>query len=105
MLVRFLKSLWGRARPTPPILLRVTDPSGAPPPVLDVETRWRPSGQRGERSVRTADGLALVPWLAEQEEVELVVRGAHGTATVTVLRASAGGPTLPVRLEGPRRAG
>lgn len=105
MLVRWWKSFFGRERPTLPVLLRVTDVDGAAPPLLDVETRWRPSGRRLERSLRTADGLAVVHWLASEDEVELTVRSVLGIATVTVPRLESRGRTIAVRLApgGPAR--
>lgn len=98
MLVRWWKSLWGRERPTLPVLLRVTDVDGANPVVLDVESRWLPSGRRLERSLRTADGLTAIHWLGEQDEVQLTVRSALGVATLTVPRAASRGRTFPIQL-------
>ena len=98
MLVRWWKSLWGRERPTLPVLLRVTDVDGAAPPVLDVESRWMPSGRRLERSLRTADGLTAIHWLGEQDAVEITLRSALGAATLRVAREASRGRTLPVQL-------
>lgn len=99
MVVRWLTKLWSRERPpTPPVLLRVKEPDGDAPVVLDVESRWAPGGHRIDRSVRTADGLAVVHWLGEQAEVELTVRSALGQATLTVRKEESRGRTFDVRL-------
>jgi len=99
MVVRWLTKLWSRERPpTPPILLRVKEPDGDAPAVLDIESRWAPGGHRIDRSVRTADGLAVVHWLGEQDEVELTVRSTLGQTTLTVRKEESQGRTFDLRL-------
>lgn len=85
--MRWLRKLWGGEAPPPtPVLLRVTDPEGQTPLVLDIEARWLPSGRRVDRSVRTAEGLCVVHWRGEEEAVELHVRGVDCEARVTITR-------------------
>ncbi|MCA9610210.1 MAG: hypothetical protein H6719_35410 [Sandaracinaceae bacterium] len=98
MPVRWLKGLLSRERPTPPILLRVVDADGEAPFLLDVSLRWSPSNRCLDRSLRTADGLAVVHWLGEEDEVELTVRSSIGSAVLTVTRAESVGRTIPVEL-------
>jgi len=76
----------------------VKEPDGDAPLVLDVESRWAPGGHRIDRSVRTADGLAVVHWLGDQDEVELTVRSALGQATLTVHRQESNGRTFDLQL-------
>ena len=98
MFVRWLKSLFGRSSPTPPILLRVAEPDGDAPPLLDVETRWMPSGRTLARSVRTADGLCVLHWLADDDRVEITVRSTMGMAVLDHHRSESHGQATRVQL-------
>ncbi len=97
--MRWLKSWFGAGPPPTPVLLRVLDAAGRPPPVLDIETRWAPSGRRAERTVRTAEGLCVVHWVGDEDEVELRIRGVDAEARLSVQRARRdGGRVREVRL-------
>jgi len=99
MFVHWLKSLFGRrSTPVPPILMRVAEPDGGAPPLLDVQTRWLPSGRTRERSLRTADGLCVLHWLPEDDVVEITVRSTRGMAVVEHHVSDSGGPVIPVQL-------
>ena len=98
-IVRWLKRLFVRAsHPTPPILLRVAEPDGSAPALLDVEMRWLPTERVMERSVRTADGLCVLHWRAHDNAVEITVRSAHGAGSIVLHRASSDGAVEAVQL-------
>ncbi|MGE0792166.1 MAG: hypothetical protein AB7S26_41220 [Sandaracinaceae bacterium] len=73
--MEWFKRLWVRDTPDSPLLLRVTEPGGGAPIVLDIEAKWLTSGREIARTIRTADGLCVVPWFSGEEAVELLVRG------------------------------
>ena len=108
LVVRWFKKLWtSETAPPSPVLLRVSEPGGGLPGSVTVAATWRPSGRVVERSHRTAEGLCVIPWLADEREVELEVRTSDGRSALSVRRDRPdGGRVHDLRLdEAPRRAG
>jgi hypothetical protein len=68
------------------MLLRVAEPSGDLPSVLDVEVTWMPSGARVARRHRPAHGLCVIPWLGREERAHLAIRSASGEARMEIDR-------------------
>ena len=81
------------------MLLRIAAPCGSAPREVEVAARWLPSQRRIDRAHRTAAGLCVLPWLGDEEAVELTVRTAGARAMVEVRRDRAdGGRVLDLRL-------
>lgn len=82
--VRWLKRLFAGDAPPSPVLLRVAASGGSS--VVSVHATWSPSGRRTSRSLRTAAGLCVMPWLGDEEGVELAIRTDRGAAALTLRR-------------------
>ena len=63
-----------------------------------VELKWLPSDRRIRRQVIASDGLCMLPWLGDEEQVSIVVRSASGRSETTVQRAGNDGRVIDLSL-------
>jgi hypothetical protein len=94
--------LFGRRVEARPILLRIAGRADETPTTVEIEARWAPSGRRMVRSVWTAQGLCILPWVAGQVSVDLVLRapGRHASLTLSA-QENAQGHALEIEMLAP----
>ncbi|MFK7984897.1 MAG: hypothetical protein AB8I08_02625 [Sandaracinaceae bacterium] len=97
--MRWLLKLLPSSPPPLPVLLRIR--SAEPPDVVEIEALWS-SGRRTRRQLRTAAGLCVMPWMADERSVQLDVRTDAGRTRLALQRdRSDGGRVHDLSLDGP----
>jgi hypothetical protein len=82
-MLEFLRQLFRSRAPVPPVVVRAR--KGAELPALvEVDAVWHPSGLRRAYRARYAQGLCILPWIADSERVSLTVRAAGAGAALEV---------------------
>jgi hypothetical protein len=73
-MIAWLRALFVRQRaPIPPVLVRARA-GGKTPREVVVDAVWYPSGARRAYRAKDAQGLCMLPWMADAERVSMRVR-------------------------------
>ncbi len=91
VMLGFLRALFRDRTPVPPVVVRART-GAVPPSEVVVDAVWYPSGLRREYRAKHAQGLCMLPWMADSERVAMTVRasGVCGALEVKVGAAREG---------------